>query len=166
MSSFHPQRCYYKVIQYYQPLLYQEDLFTSSSAPSDPNVFKVRIVLAPCTIQGIHGKSEAEGRNLVRSLSIPIYKSFRNSALPIPLNTRTPNESLTKVISGEQYPVRITNIACLWQRSRREQFMISLVVSCVLRQCCFHNNALVVPFCPPQSSKNYLTPHKAEKIRK
>ena len=51
--------------------------------------FKVRIVLAPCTIKGIYdatidqtnerilvlrgiGRSEAEGRNLVRSLSIPI----------------------------------------------------------------------------------------------
>ena len=128
MSSFHPQRCCYKVIQYYQLLLYQEDLFTSPSAPSDPSVFKVRIMLTPCTIKGIYdatidqtnerilvlrgiGRSEAEGRNLVSSLSIPIYKSFRNSALSMPLNTRTSNEPSTKVISGEQYPVRITN-AC------------------------------------------------------
>ena len=133
--------------------------------------FKVRTVLAPCTIKGIHdasidqtnervlvlsriGRSEVEGRNLVSFLSIPIYRSFRNPALPIPLNTRTSHESLTKVISGEQYPVCITNFACLWWRSRREQFMISLVASCVLRWCGFHNNALVVPFYTPQSRKN------------
>ena len=93
-------------------------------------------MLTPCTIKGIYdtsidqsnervlvlsgvGRLEAEGWNLVSSLSIPIYKSFRNSALSIPLNTRTSNEPSTKVISGEQYPVRITNCVCLWWRSRQ-----------------------------------------------
>ena len=83
-------------------------MFTSPSARSDPSVFKVRIVLAHCTIKGIYdatiqtnervlvlsgvGRSKAEGWNLVNSLSIPIYKSFRNYALPTPLNARTYNE--------------------------------------------------------------------------